>query len=546
MLAGFQTTKKLSQFKFTEVAYRSTGATSAGTTSCTPGLPAGVVKGDGLLMHVGSKLQAPIVDTPSGWRRIGENIVGTLGNGQDTGPIRNTLFFREADGTEASTVSVNLPNGNSVMGTIHAYSKDPWLHWNIEVFGGEQKTVTTSWVINSYGKFSTKKGDMLASFISINTEAYPLNSQSAVQAGLTFQATTEVFDSGTQQGNDQRQVVSNHKVLFGSAFEKLNYTLTAEGTSPTAPIGPIGSLLFVRLRQSNTPTTFLPSGLRIWDPDLVSEPNYSNLAAEPALWDGLQADFQDTPNYSITTYGGKKWFTFFVDFTTAPAVDNRRTEVYPISWTPNLAPGTEEIWGFSIHTDSTYVQALGGIIFLQSHPGASGRPSPNHPAWALEIGYAGQFGGVPAGCLIIHRGIPTRVYEKVTSVQFAPSTRYDFLVHVKHDYAGSAALKVRVNGVWVMKDFTNATIATLAEDLGDGVGTGSNPNVGGAMKHAIYHHMIEDESDILANVAAGCNGLTLRYRKFKWIRRNPTDPDYTTDFTADNNPAYAYVDTSND
>ena len=106
--------------------------------------------------------------------------------------------------------------------------------------------------------------------------------------------------------------------------------------------------------------------------------------------------------------------------------------------------------------------------------------------------------------------------------------------HVLYGYGGGDSfLKVWVDGVQVLNDTTAATVATNAEDLGDGIpGAGSVPNYGGASKLGIYHYMNSSLSDCQANVIAGHNGWKNRYRMIKYVVRHPTDIDFGDDALA--------------
>ncbi len=541
--------KRIQFVGITSVAVSATSA--AGTTSITPSYPAGLAAEDGLILVVGTKLQSCQVDTPAGWRRIKETIGFSGSNGSNQGAIRQTMFWKEATGSESGTLTVTIDTGQSSFGTMYAFRKDPRAQWNIDVYHGRYNTYNNvNYSVRSYESLTTRRGDILFCANAINTSSYTFSTEALAHTGATMTALSlELAERTTTTGNRQAHLSSLFEVTSGAGSGYLTYSALSSGAAST-PQNPMGVCQMVRLRQSLTAQVWKPSGYRYYNPDDVTSPDSTNTGTE--MWNGLRQDWEGLHNYSLITYNSKLWFQCHADLSKGAALlaggapnpgytaqVNRRNEIHDIPWQPAYDIGTEMITEMKVRYVFDH-HAVGGINICQDHTGSAGS-SPNSPLWFLEIGYAGQFSGVPEGTLIISRGIPTRSYEK-TMLAITSGTEYRIRIHVKYGYAGNAFLKIWVNGTQYLNDTTLATIATVAEDLGSGPGTGSVPNVGGVLKCGVYHHMVSTLANCQSNVNYGHNGLKAQFRSIKRVIKHPTDIDWGTGDAE----AYAAVDTTND
>jgi hypothetical protein len=558
---------------YTDIAYIGSGASGSGTTSCSVPYPASVLEGYGLILTVGTKLQTPIVSTPTGWRRIKETIAYSGSNGSDQGAIRQTTFWKEADGTETGSLSVTVTAGNSAHGHIYAFSKDPNAEWNIDVYQAHHNTPnTTSYSAESYEQPASVVGDLYFIVSAINTDTYTWSAQAISQTGATFTTVTqEINELATTQGNDQDHLSSLFLVASGTGSGPLTFTATSSGAS-AAPANPLGVTNFIRLRQSATAQTWAPSGLQVRRASELTSVGNPNITDGSAALDGgrisVEGSDAGSVRYSIVTKDARDCLKVYCDITTGL---NRRSEwSNPVTWQPAWVPGTQWIEEIRWETDTYHnnprtaailaganpndnSNPLGEWIIGQTHTGAAstGGPYPsNHPlyyfGWAYpgQTGYANLGGGAGAATggefIVVNKVAGTRyIYGSVT---WQANTTYRIRHHVKFDYitVGDPCLKVWVNDVLLHEKYDEGTISVADADLG------SASQVGGVSKKGIYHHMVTDTATRNANIAAGHKGIVLYTPSWKFIVQHPTDIDYITDITNNSNPIYDYVDTSDE
>jgi hypothetical protein len=546
MLIGVQQQRYFNTTTYASVAYVDVGSSSSDTTFAIPSYPS-IEEGYGLILDVGTKLEAARVSTPTGWRRIGEFISWTGSNGTDLGAIRKTVFFKEADGTESGTLSISTVGGNSTMAVIYAFSKDPRLYWDITCVGGGHVTpATTSYSSTSYSPYETGEGDLLLVSNSGNSNAISFSSTLLSQTGVTITPIdNDLVNIGTSVGNDQTLLAGVYEVTSGTGTTPLVFTMTTSGSSAGAPIG---STAFIKVSQSLSEPIQYPSGYREWiGSDIVGVGGDGNPAP---VFDGNRTSYEGpdsgTDRYQIESFNGRGCMKVIADLTTGV---NRRSEFNPVPWKPAFIPGTQIIEEVRFETDANATQSLGEWIIQQTHTGTptSGGPYPdNHPlfyfGWAQpgSHGYENN-GGADAtgGEFIMSRNVVDKRYI-FPSVVWGPEEVYRIRYHVKFDYIGDACFKVWVNDVLLFEDYTEPTIPTLDATLG------SVANVGGASKKGVYLHMVNDGADVTAEIAAGFDGVTLFIPAIKQVVLHPTDPDYITDLTDNDNPIYAFVSTSDE
>lgn len=100
-----------------KITFVNKGAWSAGTTSCTPGIPASMVAGDFMIMTIHTPNQA--VTTPTGWTIVTSSPVST-GTANTAGGTRVSTYYRWwQSGDAAPTVSVT--SGTVTNGIIAGY-----------------------------------------------------------------------------------------------------------------------------------------------------------------------------------------------------------------------------------------------------------------------------------------------------------------------------------------------------------------------------------------------------------------------------------------
>jgi hypothetical protein len=555
---------------YNDIAFIAAGAAGSGTTSCLVPFPATVLEGYGLIMKIGTKLQTPIVSTPSGWRRIKETIAYSGSNGSDQGAIRQTLFWREADGTETGNVTVTIAGGNSAHGIIYAFEKDPRAEWNISVYQGHHNVPNlTAYSATSYEYPVSVTGDLFFVIHAINTDTYAWSGQAIAHSGATFTTVfQEISELSTPQGNDQDHISSLFKVTSGAGSGPLTATATSSGSS-ASPANPLGVTNFIRLRQSASAQVWEPSGLQVRRASELTSVGNPNISDGSAALDGgrisMTGPDAGSVTYSVVTKDSRACVKIFCDLTTG--LNWRREFSTPVVWQPAFVVGTQWIEEIRWETDSYHnnprtaailagpnpddnEDPLGEVIIGQTHTGTptSGGPYPdNFPLFYWGWAYPGQtgfdnFGGGASAAsggefIVVNNVAGTRyIYSSVT---WQANTVYRIKHHVKFDYvSGDPCLKVWVNDTLLHEKYDEATITVNDADLG------SVANVGGVSKKGCYHQMSTTTPLIDANIAAGHKGIVLYTPSWKSIVQHPTDIDYISDVTDNSNPIYAYVDTS--
>jgi hypothetical protein len=540
---------------YEDIAYVTTGSISSGTTSCTPGYGT-VAEGQALLTVVTSKIQTAVVETPSGDRRIKEIIASTASNGSNAGPVRQTLFFKESDGTESGTKTITVPGGNSVQAAIYSFSKDSRLHWNIAVYQGHHNTFSTSnFSVTSYENVDSEPGDVFLVLAGVNANLYLWSAQTLTHTGATLTTTAqELTEVGTESGNNLEQIASLFTVASGTGSGKLTFTMTSSGNSATNPIGVVQ---FVRLRQSSTAQTWEPSGLRVWRAADIVQTTYSGDGS--SIWDGMRTSITQTGSpanekYSIATFNGRPCFKFEAQLQNSTNYVMRAEVSQPIPWQPAWVIGTQLIHEVRWETPADAPTVYREWDFTQNHTGtAPGGPWPlNSPIFYLAWAYAGQTGWTGGGTAtggelaVINKAAGTR--HKYASVTWAASKVYRVLYHVKFGAADQGTclkVGVSVDGgamTWVHQQFDVKTVFADADIATDG----SPANVGGSPKIGVYNHSMTGGTAVSNSIAAGNSGYILYSPCMKMIIQQPSDVGYISDVTDNNNPIYDYVDTSDE
>lgn len=135
-------------------AYQSVGTLSTNqTTTVSPGTPASLATGDGVLLLVVTKPDTATINTPSGWTLIA-NVAGgggTSGNG--TGPTQQAWFFREKDASWSTVPSVTITGGTRSAGAAFRYTKTAGSIWDVSsatgVYGTGGTTTNASTTMGS-------------------------------------------------------------------------------------------------------------------------------------------------------------------------------------------------------------------------------------------------------------------------------------------------------------------------------------------------------------------------------------------------------------
>lgn len=229
---------------------------TGGTTTCNVPYPATPAKGDILVAVVGNRPNANTPDDIANWTKV-TSTGGAGSEGAGTGTIRNTIYYKEALGTESGNLAVACTSGTSMFGRMFKYSKTTGKKWAVAVAHGPDNAAGTGWSATAASDPGLAAGDYLIC-ASVNSEDTARAASEAVTAtGCTFGSMAELQDSGVTTGNDLSIVVADFPVSTGPSSAAPVYTMTMSGTNSA---NSAGSTAFVRIRQVDQPVQISVSG----------------------------------------------------------------------------------------------------------------------------------------------------------------------------------------------------------------------------------------------------------------------------------------------
>ncbi|MCF7965298.1 MAG: hypothetical protein K9L79_07135 [Methylobacter tundripaludum] len=231
------------------VAYGASGSAATGSTSLSVSYPSGIAAGHLLVLVVGNKYPTNGPATPSGWTLVanGQGSGGLGSAGGDRGTVYNTVFVKEALGSESGNLSVTLSSANSSMARMFRYTKASGATWSYAATNGSDNTAGTSWSVTGAANPGITSGDVLIVGSSVNGNRINSWTESISAAGATFGATTERNDTNSSTGDDMALVVSEHSVTGGTATAAPVYSMTGSGSASS--YSPTGASVILRIRE---------------------------------------------------------------------------------------------------------------------------------------------------------------------------------------------------------------------------------------------------------------------------------------------------------
>lgn len=546
---------------FADPTFLGTGAATGGTTSVNAPIPAVTINaGDYLYSFAGTKLQGARPDTPTGFKCIkGDTINWNDGNGGDLGAVQLQTYEKRAAGGESGNIAYTFPgtNANSILASVMAIRPAPGAYFDTEAIAGGFKIMdiavgpgTDVITSRSYNKIRCRRGDLVVVVAAVNADTYTWSEQALLgNASLNISTVTqEVLDTGTTQGNDQRQVISIFKITSGTANDYMTFSMKASGTALRSPIVVCH---FLRIRQVSNVPAYRPSRFQITraeDIYNIAADNASTGVADYMAWDKEGTPIG--PTLTLENYLGELHIVSTQDFTLANSSEEniqRRSEVMRSPRKPQLEPASKSFDSFRSRTADLGVP-FKQFIFFQDHPGSQGA-APNHPNMYMEWAVVNQQGidinGDPvlgiAGALVIAIGMAKvgggdttsiRTYYVFNDITIMGTKDHRFEVLRKYGLAGNGHILVRHNGVTIVDRYDLPTIAATAEQLGSGiVGTGSVPLMGGVPKVISgYFHQIATYADCQDWVNAGFPEYKVRSKGIGNCIKIPSDPDYGDEY----------------
>lgn len=230
--------------------YVAKGANALGTTSCTPGYPAGLAADDLILCAVQAREAASAsASMPAGWTLLA-SVAGTFGTvGAGTGPTKMWWFTKDTvTGSESGTVTVTVTSGTVCIAAMFAFRSATGA-FDIAWASGEDTSAgtTISAVCSPNGGLGAgwiTAGDLLFGHIGKPITTGTISGQTFASSGLTMGATTEVWEYSSTNGNDLESTAWWGDVTSGTQSVS---TVTASAAVGTSTYGPA---LVLRLRDA--------------------------------------------------------------------------------------------------------------------------------------------------------------------------------------------------------------------------------------------------------------------------------------------------------
>lgn len=229
------------------ISFGAQGSGVTGSTSLAVPYPVLPDPGELFLLSVVNKYPTNGPATPAGFTLVGQASGGAGSAGDDSGTVYMTVFAKVSDGTETGNVTVTITGGNSAVGRMARYEKDPTKNWDVAAVGAAVNAATASWSAALPSNPGIDAGDFIVAYTGINSDAYTASAHAITAAGVSAWGTvTQRNDFGTGFGNDCRFTQSEHPVTTGTATGVPTYSMTESGTAGNAPAG---CVLLVRLRE---------------------------------------------------------------------------------------------------------------------------------------------------------------------------------------------------------------------------------------------------------------------------------------------------------
>jgi hypothetical protein len=230
------------------IAWVANGAIVTGTSPITPGLPASLATGNGVLTVLVAKPNTSSYTTPASWLLIGQDAGGAGAAGAAVGPTRCGVFFREKTAAW-SAMSAHTITGVGIAATMASrWTNAAGKQWGLASRTAIYNSGAVGTALNvTPSAIDVMPGDWIVTAISNQTLAPTWSAHSYTASGITFGAITEFSDViGTTTGNDVGGAMWGAQVTAGSGNVTIQNQATASANST-------GALVMVRLREQDAP-----------------------------------------------------------------------------------------------------------------------------------------------------------------------------------------------------------------------------------------------------------------------------------------------------
>lgn len=214
----------------------------------SPAHPAGITAGDGLLLLRSAKPDTTVLVTPDGWTLLREEAGGLGVFGNDTGPCRQAVYWRQADGSETGTVACTTNPGTHDIqqAVINRYTKSSDTSWNVAAGGGVDNIASVDWTVTSSPALDLAVGDVVQVGMTWPTDsARTWSAESLTASGATIGVlSVPLVAAATGLGADMATRLHAFTVTAGSSSAGPTFTGTVNSASNVN-----GVSTFVRLRE---------------------------------------------------------------------------------------------------------------------------------------------------------------------------------------------------------------------------------------------------------------------------------------------------------
>lgn len=226
------------------IAFRAAGVVGTGTTTLTPGDPAGWTTGDGIITVRVLKPSTASLSTPAGHSLLGTTSGGGNTQGIDTGPSKIAVTFREKTSAwSAMPAHTQGATPDSAAGMAFAFSKDPGRLWDFDNRNATYLSTPGTALNITTSAIYLQPGDWVLTAISNQSDGPTWGSQSYTASGITFSAITE-FSEAIEgiTGQDVGGAFWGAQVTAGEGNVTVQQQATASAQST-------GALVFIRARE---------------------------------------------------------------------------------------------------------------------------------------------------------------------------------------------------------------------------------------------------------------------------------------------------------
>lgn len=218
-----------------KVAYiAGAAAVSGGATTMTATYPSGITAGQPLIVAVMGKYPTNYPVTPSGYSilKIARSNSG-LGNAADSGDVWVATYLKIATGSETGTLSISVPSGNVIAGTIIQVSVASGYSAEVVADGTSDDTSHTA-VSLAFANLGFVTDDLVFAILCGNNSVGGQTNAGLVATGIAAQLTNRAYAQSA--GGDKCRDNLNTLTIQGVATAGPTFSYTAANATVVAGV----------------------------------------------------------------------------------------------------------------------------------------------------------------------------------------------------------------------------------------------------------------------------------------------------------------------